>query len=145
MRIFSSSELVETHIIPLKVRLAVAFKEEAKWQVFVRDCEDWILLLYGILILYWAYTSNFVVYCKKNGTKKQKTAWPGVEPGLSARSSNSLTTAPEWHTWFEKFILLYQNNFFSAIDAVWSWWSCIYREFKAISHYFGFNGPTRCR
>ena len=31
---------------------------------------------------------------KKNGTKKQKTASPGVEPGLSARSSN-LTTAPQ--------------------------------------------------
>ena len=30
VRIFSSSELVEPHIIPLKVRLAVAFKEEAK-------------------------------------------------------------------------------------------------------------------
>ena len=36
VRIFSSSELVEPHIIPLKVRLAVALKEEA---VFVRDCE----------------------------------------------------------------------------------------------------------
>ena len=32
---------------------------------------------------------------KKKGTKKQKTASPGVEPGLSARSSNSLTTAPQ--------------------------------------------------
>ena len=31
---------------------------------------------------------------RKNDTKKQKTASPGVEPGLSARSSNSLTTAP---------------------------------------------------
>ena len=31
---------------------------------------------------------------KKNGTKKQKTVPPGVEPGLSARSSNSMTTAP---------------------------------------------------
>jgi len=31
---------------------------------------------------------------KKDGTKKQKTTSPGVEPGLSARSSNSLTTAP---------------------------------------------------
>ena len=30
VRIFSSSELVEPHIIPLKVRLAVALKEEAK-------------------------------------------------------------------------------------------------------------------
>ena len=30
---------------------------------------------------------------KKNGTKKQKTASPGVEPGLSARASNSLTAA----------------------------------------------------
>ena len=38
MRIFSSSELVEPHINPFKVRLAVALKEEAKWQVFVRDC-----------------------------------------------------------------------------------------------------------
>ena len=30
VRIFSSSELVEPHIIPLKVRLAVALKAEAK-------------------------------------------------------------------------------------------------------------------
>ena len=36
VRIFSSSELVEPHIIPLKVRLAVALKEEAKWKVFVQ-------------------------------------------------------------------------------------------------------------
>ena len=32
---------------------------------------------------------------KKNGTKKQKTASPGVERGLSASASNSLTTAPQ--------------------------------------------------
>ena len=31
---------------------------------------------------------------KRNGIKKQKTALPGVEPGLSSRLSNSLTTAP---------------------------------------------------
>ena len=30
LRIFSSSELVKPQIIPLKVRLAVALKEEAK-------------------------------------------------------------------------------------------------------------------
>ena len=30
LRIFSSSEPVEPHIIPLKVRLAVVLKEEAK-------------------------------------------------------------------------------------------------------------------
>ena len=35
---------------------------------------------------------------KKNGTKKQKTVSPGVEPGLSVRARNSLTTAPQWHT-----------------------------------------------
>ena len=33
---------------------------------------------------------------KKNGTtSKQKTAPQGVEPGLSARANNSLTTAPQ--------------------------------------------------
>ena len=32
---------------------------------------------------------------RKNGAKKQKTASPGVETGLSARASNSLTTAPK--------------------------------------------------
>ena len=32
---------------------------------------------------------------KRNGTKKQKTASPGVEFGLSARSSNYVTTAPQ--------------------------------------------------
>ena len=53
VRIFSSLEQVEPHIIPLKVRLAVALKDlETKWQVFERDCEHWILLLYRILILY---------------------------------------------------------------------------------------------
>ena len=31
---------------------------------------------------------------KKNGIKKQKTASPGVEPGLFTRASNSLTTTP---------------------------------------------------
>ena len=32
----------------------------------------------------------------KNGTtRKQKTASPGVEPGLSSRTSNSLTTVPQ--------------------------------------------------
>ena len=32
---------------------------------------------------------------KKNGRKKQKTASPGAEPGLPARSSNYMTTAPQ--------------------------------------------------
>ena len=32
---------------------------------------------------------------KRNCTKKQKTASTGVEPGLSARANNSLTTAPQ--------------------------------------------------
>ena len=32
---------------------------------------------------------------EKNGTKKQKAASPGVEPDLSARARNSLTTAPQ--------------------------------------------------
>ena len=32
---------------------------------------------------------------EKNGTKKQKAASPGVEPGLSARARNCLTTAPQ--------------------------------------------------
>ena len=32
---------------------------------------------------------------KKNCTKKQKTASLGVEPGLSARASNSLITPPQ--------------------------------------------------
>ena len=32
---------------------------------------------------------------EKNGTKKQKAASPGVEPGLTARARNSLTTAPQ--------------------------------------------------
>ena len=40
-RIFSSSELVEPHINAFKVRLAVTLKEEAKRQVFVRDCENY--------------------------------------------------------------------------------------------------------
>ena len=32
---------------------------------------------------------------KENGTKKRKTGSSGVEPGLSARASNSLTTATQ--------------------------------------------------
>ena len=32
---------------------------------------------------------------KKNGTKKQKTASPGIEPGLPAGASSSLTTVPQ--------------------------------------------------
>ena len=68
---------------------------------------------------------------KKTGTKKQKTASPGVETGLSARASNSLTTALQRHTWFEKVNFVKWKQFFSAIDNVWSWWwSYIYHEFK---------------
>ena len=44
---------------------------------------------------------------KKNGTtSKQKTAPQGVEPGLSTRANNSLTTAPR------------RKQYFPAIDAV---------------------------
>ena len=32
---------------------------------------------------------------KKKRYKKQRTASPGVDPGLSARSSNYFTTAPQ--------------------------------------------------
>ena len=35
---------------------------------------------------------------KKDGIMKQKAASLGVEPGLSARASNSLTTGPQCHT-----------------------------------------------
>ena len=65
VRIFSSSELVEPHVIPLKVRLAVALKEEAKWKVFVRNCEHWIVSRNRILILYWAYTCNSLIKSQK--------------------------------------------------------------------------------
>ena len=56
--------------------------------------------------------------------------------------------------WLINFVI--SKPFFSAIDAVWSWWSCLYHEFKytfeqlinlsayfkAISHFFGLNGPV---
>ena len=47
---------------------------------------------------------------KQNGTKKQKTGW----------------------AWFEKNNLVISKQFFSAVDAVWGWGSCIYHEFKYI-------------
>ena len=47
---------------------------------------------------------------KKNGTKKKKTASPGVEHGLSAGAGNFLATAPQSHD-HEKLILSHQNNF----------------------------------
>ena len=61
------------------------------------------------------------------------------------------TTVPDMICW-TNFVI--SKPFFSSVDAVWSWWSCIYHEFKytfeeiglsaffkAISHYFGFNWP----
>ena len=79
---------------------------------------------------------------------------PGVEPGLFSRASNSLTTAPQCHSFFGDFIFVILKPFFPAVDAVRSWGSCIYLEFKdtlrkislsayfeAFSHYFGFRGP----
>ena len=58
---------------------------------------------------------------KKNGTEKQKTASPGVETGLSARSSNYLTSFDHCtrvtHMIGEiNFVI--SKQFFSAIDAV---------------------------
>ena len=72
---------------------------------------------------------------KKKRYKETLKSVEGVEPRLSARASNSLTTAPQWHIWFEKLLLLYQNHFLVCQrlkDAVWSWRSCIYHEFKYI-------------
>ena len=51
---------------------------------------------------------------KKTRYKETETMPPGVEPGKSARASNSFTTAPHrdtLYTHFEKLILLYQNHF----------------------------------
>ena len=58
--------------------------------------------------------------------------------------------------WKINFVI--SKQFFSAIDTVWNWWSCIYHEFKytfeedllkrVFQSYFSlfrFNGPTRCR
>ena len=49
---------------------------------------------------------------KKNFTKKQKTASPGVEPGLSARSSTTVKHMTS------KINFVIPKQFFSAIDAV---------------------------
>ena len=42
-----------------------------------------------------AKRKNSVKKETKQKKKKTETALPGVEPGFSARSSNSLTTAPQ--------------------------------------------------
>ena len=188
VRIFSSSGLVEPHIIPSKVRLAIAFKEQAKRQVFVRDCKYGILLLYRLLILYWAYTSNFVVYlcclswcqltlqkkkfsCFRGGTcldslwifsawpagsavrikkkrpkgkkvlkketKQKKKRYKATENSVAGSRTRFICafkqlldhcTTVTHMIWKINFVI--SKQFFSAIDAVWSWWSCIYHEFK---------------
>ena len=58
--------------ILLKVRLSVALKEEAKWQVFVRDCEHWILLLYRILILYCVLFVIMSINIEKNSAVSEE-------------------------------------------------------------------------
>ena len=42
------------------------------------------------------------------------------------REFRSLTTSARGH-WFSCIIL---NSIFPAVNAVWSWWSCVYHEFK---------------
>ena len=48
---------------------------------------------------------------QKNGTKKQETASPEVEPGLSARASDSLSLHHSDTHVLQKLILSYENNF----------------------------------
>ena len=69
---------------------------------------------------------------KKNGrTRKQKTASPGVEPGLSVCTCQQLLDhCPTVTYMICKINFVISKQFFSAIDAVWSWWNCIYHEFK---------------
>ena len=68
---------------------------------------------------------------KNRRTRKQKTASPGVEPGLSVCTCQQLLdhcTTVTYMIWKINFVI--SKQFFSAIDAVWSWWNCIYHEFK---------------
>ena len=61
---------------------------------------------------YWKTKTKQKKKKKKRYKETQKSvAGIGVEPGLSARASNSLTAAPQWHRWFVKLVLSYQNNF----------------------------------
>ena len=69
---------------------------------------------------------------KKNRTKKQKTASPGIEPGLSARASNSQLFEAGGAGFIMNSNILLRKISLGAY-------------FKAISHYFGFNGAVRCR
>ena len=68
---------------------------------------------------------------KKNGAKKKK------KRKQRRRESNPVylpLQATPWplhhytHEWHINFVI--SKQFFSAIDAVWSFWSCIYDEFK---------------
>ena len=59
---------------------------------------------------------------KKNRYKETENGVAGSQPGLPARASNCLTTAPQWHTWLEKlkvwsFIL--ERDFKSSWSAYW--------------------------
>ena len=113
VRIFSSSELVESHITPLKVRLALALKEEAEWQVIVRDCEHWILLLYGILILYWAYTCS----CRRLMTLILSCLFgqKDIRPAVHRKARESKTAL---HSGFHALDPGYQ-----ALDSSWIPWA----------------------
>ena len=56
---------------------------------------------------------------EKKDPKKQKTASPGVEPGLCTRARNSLTSTPQPVThMFLKMYFVISEQFFAAIDAV---------------------------
>ena len=55
---------------------------------------------------------------KKNHTKKQKTASPGVEPGLSAHSKQHLDHCATVTHVSSKSNFVISKQFFSAIDAV---------------------------
>ena len=55
---------------------------------------------------------------KKNDTKKQKTASPGVEPGLSAHSKQLLDHCATVTHVSSKSNFVISKQFFSAIDAV---------------------------
>ena len=99
---------------------------------------------------------------KQNGTKKQerprKQRRPESNPFyLHMQATPCILHHSDTHV-LQKLILSYQNNLslpltlFEACGAVFIMNSNIRLRkinlsayFKAISHYLGFNGPTRCR
>ena len=127
------------------------------WSLFLTLFFFWPFFLYSYCWPCWSWTwiniyfklKSGVLFWKRDFKSSWSAYWPSLRPDKNHKQSRHVPPLkqPNFSTvcgvlcvcfsWCQRTLIWEINfvtskQFFSAIDAVWSWWSCIYHEFKNI-------------